>query len=188
PDYADALANVRAAVEQFHHRDALWVLGETHSRRNELDEAAACMERILASDPADADAHNLLGNIRRNQARHPEAIEHYELAIRHDPNPVVAWQNLLFCMMCSGAFSAADIHARHREFARRFEQPVLAAQPAFGNSRDPERRLKVGYVSPDFRANVVGHYMQPILENHDRAKFETHCYFLGSARDEVSAR
>ena len=188
PDYADALANLRAALEHFHHRDGLWVLGETHQRANQLDEAAACMERLLAMAPADANAHNLLANIRRNQARHREAIEHYELAIHHDPNPVVAFQNLLFCMLCSGEFSAADIHAKHREFARRFEQPLLPTQPAFGNTRDPERRLKIGYVSPDFRNNVVGHYMLPILENHDRARFETHCYFLGATRDGVSER
>lgn len=188
PDYADVPSNLHAVLEDFHHRDALWLLGETHNRRHELDQAADCMQRILANDPADASAHNLLANIRRNQARHREAIEHYELAIRHDSNPVVAFQNLLFCMMCSGGISAADLHARHREFARRFEQPLLPAKPAFGNTRDPDRRLRIGYVSPDFRANVVGHYMQPIFENHDRARFETHCYFLGSARDDVSER
>jgi predicted O-linked N-acetylglucosamine transferase (SPINDLY family) len=188
PDYADALVNLRDALAHFDHRDGLWVLGETHQRANQLDEAAACMERLLAMEPANANARNLLANIRRNQARHREAIEHYELAIRHDPNPVVAFQNLLFCMLCTGEFSAAEIHAKHREFARRFEQPLLPPQPGFGNTRDPDRRLKIGYVSPDFRSNVVGHYMQPILENHDRARFETHCYFLGAARDGVSER
>jgi len=188
PDYPDALANVRAAVEHHYHRDALWMLGETHSRNNQLDEAADCMRRILASDPADASAHLLLANMRRNQARHREAIEHYELAIRHDPNPVVAFQNLLFCMLCSGDFSAADIHAKHREFARRFEQPLLPPNPVFGNNRDAERRLKVGYLSPEFRNNVVGHFMLPILENHDRTRFETHCYFLGAAGDGISDR
>lgn len=188
PDYADALVNLRDAIAHFDHRDGLWVLGETHQRANQLDEAAACMERLLAMEPANVNAHNLLANIRRNQARHREAIEHYQLAIRHDSDPVVAWQNLLFCMLCTGRFSAAEIHAKHREFARRFEQPLLPPQPAFGNTRDPDRRLKIGYVSPDLRNNVVGHYMQPIFENHDRAGFETHCYFLGSARDGVSER
>ena len=188
PDYPDALANLRAALEDFHHRDALWVLGEGHSRANQLDEAAACMERILAKEPGDARAHNLLGNVRRNQARHREAIEHYQLAIRHDPDPVVAFQNLLFCMLCTSDFSAADVHAKHREFALRFEQPLLPPQPGFRNTRDPERRLKIGYVSPDLRNHVVGHYMLPVLENHDRARFETHCYFLGAARDGISDR
>jgi protein O-GlcNAc transferase len=46
----------------------------------------------------------------------------------------------------------------------------------------------VGYLSPEFRANVVGHYMQPILENHDRAQFEVHAYFTGRAPDGVTER
>jgi tetratricopeptide (TPR) repeat protein len=59
-----------------------------------------CYERLLALDPADAQAHNGLANVLRNQARHESAIAHYELAIRNDPRPIVAFQNLLFCMMC----------------------------------------------------------------------------------------
>ena len=193
PDHADALANLKQlargeTTDAPEDRDALMFLGEGHSRSNELDEAADCMRRILARSPADARAHNLLANVLRNQARHGEAISHYQQAIAHDPNPVVAFQNLLFCMMCSPGFSPADIHARHREFARRFEQPLLAARPAFANTRDPGRRLKVGYVSPDLRANVVGHYMQPILENHDRARFEVYGYFAGASADGVTQR
>ena len=169
-------------------RAALTVLGEAYSRSNELDEAAGCFERVLANDPGAAEAHNQLANVLRNQARHREAIRHYELAILHDSNPVIAFQNLLFCMMCTANFSATDIHARHREFARRFEQPLLSPRSAFRNTPDPGRRLKIGYVSPDFRSNIVGHYIQPILENHDRAQFETHCYFTGSIHDGVTKR
>jgi len=190
PGYADALANLRRLLQEMapdteETRDALMILGETHSRANELDEAVDCMRRILERRPGDADAHILLGNVLRNQARHGEAIRHYEQAIAHDPNPVVAFQNLLFCMMCSPGFSAADLHARHREFARRFEQPLLGPRPAFANARDSERRLRIGYFSPDFRANVVGHYMQPIFENHDRSRFEIHGYFAGSGDAET---
>lgn len=193
PGYADALANLERllkgqAPRTEADRDALMILGGAHSSANRLDEAADCMRRILAREPADANAHNLLANVLRNQARHREAIGHYELAIAHDPNPVLAFQNLLFCMMCMGEFSAADIHAKHREFARRFEQPLLAARPAFANTRDPDRRLKIGYLSPDLRANVVGHYMQAILENHDPARFEIYGYFAGASADGVTQR
>ena len=107
----------------------------------------------------------------------------------HDPHPVIAFQNLLFFMMCAPGFSAADLYARHREFARRFEQPLLSpAPPALRNGRQPGRRLKLGYLSPEFRANVVGQYIQPILENHDRAQFELHAFFTGRARDSVTGR
>lgn len=169
-------------------RTALLTLSEAYSRSNELDDAATCLERVLADSPNDAGAHNLLGNLRRNQARHGDAMRHYELAILHDDHPVVAYQNLLFCMMCAGTCSAADIHARHREFARRFEQPLLSLQPPAATAPNPERRLRIGYVSPEFRSNVVGYYVEPILQNHDRAAFEIHCYFTGSNRDPVTDR
>ncbi|HJS38571.1 MAG TPA: tetratricopeptide repeat protein [Burkholderiales bacterium] len=169
-------------------RAALMTLAEAHFRSNELDDAARCLERLLTDHPADAAAHNLLANVRRNQGWHAEAIAHYELAIRHDGIPVVAFQNLLFCMMCASGFSAADLHARHLAFARRFEEPLLSSHAPHANEPDPRRRLRIGYVSPEFRANVVGYYLQPILANHDRGQFEIHCYATGSARDEVTGR
>jgi predicted O-linked N-acetylglucosamine transferase (SPINDLY family) len=169
-------------------RTALITLGEAHSRSNELDEATRCFDRVLARNPAATDAHNGLANVLRNQARHQDAIRHYEIAILNDDNPVVAYQNLLFCMMCTGTFSAADIYSRHRDFALRFEQPLLSSQTPPPNDPDPDRRLRIGYVSPEFRTNVVGHYIQPILENHDRAKFEIHGYSVGFVHDETTSR
>jgi len=187
------LASAQAALDRYlqaqpDDRAALMVLGEIHFLANRLDEATGCVERVLAGDPHAAGAHGLLANIFRNQARHRDALRHYELAILHDRNPVLAFQNLLFFMMCGADFSAADIHAKHREFARRFERPLLSAPPAFRNVPDPGRRLRLGYVSPEFRSNVVGQYMQPILENHDRAQFEIHGYFTGPRHDSVTER
>ncbi|HEX9431395.1 MAG TPA: tetratricopeptide repeat protein [Burkholderiales bacterium] len=188
------LASAKAALAKYlraqpDDREALMVLGGIHFLGNELDEAARCVERVLAGDPQAAGAHSLLADVLRNQARHREALRHYELAILHDGNPVIAFQNLLFFMMCAAGFSAADLYARHREFARRFEQPLLPpAPPALRNAPDAGRRLRIGYLSPEFRANVVGHYMQPILENHDRAQFEVHAYFTGTRPDSVTER
>ncbi|HJT60984.1 MAG TPA: tetratricopeptide repeat protein [Burkholderiales bacterium] len=189
-DHASArTALARYLKAQPQDRDALMVLAAIHFLSNELDEAAGCVERVLAGDPNAAAAHSLMADVLRNQGRHREALRHYELAVAHDPHPVIAFQNLLFFMMCAPGFSAADLHARHREFARRFEQPLLSpAPPALRNGREPGRRLKLGYLSPEFRANVVGQYLQPILEHHDRAQFELHAFFTGRARDSVTER
>ena len=188
------LASAKAALARYlraqpDERDALMLLGGIHFVFNELDEAAGCVERVLAGEPGFGGAHALMADVLRNQGRHREALRHYELAVAHAPHPVVAFQNLLFFMMCAPGFSAAELHARHREFARRFEQPLLSpAPPALRNGREPGRRLKLGYLSPEFRANVVGQYMQPILEHHDRAQFELHAFFTGRARDSVTER
>jgi predicted O-linked N-acetylglucosamine transferase (SPINDLY family) len=166
---------------------ALGALADAHRNLNEVDAARAGYERALALDPADAQAHNGLANVLRNQARHESAIAHYEIAIRNDPRPIVAFQNLLFCMMCMDSYSARDLYERHREFARRFESPLLPLQRPHENDADPERRLRIGYVSPDFRSNVVAHYVEPILRNHDRARFEVICYSTGAIRDNLTA-
>lgn len=165
---------------------ALAMLADTHRNLNELDAARACYEAALAREPAAAQTHNGLANVLRNQARHESAIAHYELAIRNDAQPLVAFQNLLFCMMCMGSYSARDVYQKHREFAQRFERPLLALQRAHANPPDPDRRLRLGYVSPDFRSNVVTHYVEPILRNHDRAGFEVRCYSTGAIRDELT--
>jgi glycosyl transferase family 41 len=71
--------------------------------------------------------------------------------------------------------------------ARRFESPLLPLQRPHENDADPERRLRIGDVSPDFRSNVVAHYVEPILRNHDRARFEVVCYSTGAIRDDLTA-
>ena len=167
---------------------ALAMLADAHRNLNELDAARACYEAVLARDPAAAEAHNGLANVLRNQAHHESAIAHYELAIRNDAQPLVAFQNLLFCMMCMGSYSARDVYEKHREFAQRFERPLLPLQRPHANRADPDRRLRLGYVSPDFRTNVVAHYVEPILRNHDRAGFEVHCYSMGAIRDQLTDR
>jgi len=167
---------------------ALSMLADTHRNLNELDAARACYEAVLARDPAAAEVHNGLANVLRNQAQHESAIAHYERAIRNDPRPLVAFQNLLFCMMCMGSYSARDVYQKHREFAQRFERPLLSLQRAHRNAPDPDRRLRLGYVSPDFRTNVVAHYVEPILRNHDRENFEVRCYSTGAIRDDLTSR
>jgi protein O-GlcNAc transferase len=189
--HAGMFAPAKAALVRYlaanpDDKAALITLADAHRNLNEVDAARSCYERVLALDPAAPDAHNGLANVLRNQARHDSAVAHYELAIRHDPRPVVALQNLLFCMLCMGRYTERDIYERHREFARRFEEPLRSLQRAHANRPDPERRLKIGYVSPDFRSNVVAQYVEPILRHHDRTRFEVRCYFTGAIRDELT--
>ena len=167
---------------------ALALLADTHRNLNELDAARAAYEAVLARDPAASEAHNGLANVLRNQGQHESAITHYEAAIRTDAHPLVAFQNLLFCMMCMGSYSARDVYQKHREFAQRFERPLLPLRRPHANRADPDRRLRIGYVSPDFRANVVAHYMEPILRSHDREAFEVHCFSMGAMRDALTDR
>jgi predicted O-linked N-acetylglucosamine transferase (SPINDLY family) len=41
------------------------------------------------------------------------------------------------------------------------------------------RRLKIGYVSTDFRTHPIAHLLTELWERHDRARFEVHAYSIG---------
>jgi predicted O-linked N-acetylglucosamine transferase (SPINDLY family) len=59
-----------------------------------------------------------------------------------------------------------DIHAK----------PLARFIKPHENDPSPDRKLKIGYVSPDFRAHVVGWNLLPLLRGHDRERFEIFCY------------
>jgi predicted O-linked N-acetylglucosamine transferase (SPINDLY family) len=52
--------------------------------------------------------------------------------------------------------------------------------------RDPERKLRIGYVSPDLCAHVVSRFIAPVLARHDRDAFEVYCYAEVAAPDEIT--
>jgi predicted O-linked N-acetylglucosamine transferase (SPINDLY family) len=69
-----------------------------------------------------------------------------------------------------------------------FAEPLSAASPPPLVDRTPERRLRVGYVSADFRTHPVGCYVEPLLAGHDRARFEVSCYANVARPDAVTRR
>jgi len=66
--------------------------------------------------------------------------------------------------------------------------PSQAPCFAFNHDRQPERRLRIGYVSPDFRSHAMAHWIAPLLEARDRMNFEVMCFSETSHRDESTKR
>ena len=56
------------------------------------------------------------------------------------------------------------------------------------NDRSPDRRLRIGYVSPDFRLHPVAQFLLPLLESHDHRRFEIFCYASMNVRDAITDR
>ena len=93
---------------------------------------------------------------------------------------------LLFALQYDGEHSAEEVFSAHRAWALRYAptQP----RPAFRNARDPARRLRLGYVSPRFHVTSAAFLSIPVLERHDRAAFEVHCYAQQDIDDAVTER
>jgi protein O-GlcNAc transferase len=161
-------------------------LGNVLEEQGLISDAAICYERALAINPNDAEAHNNLAGLLKDQGRLSEAMESYQRALTLKPDYHEAHSNLLLCQQYSNAISDADLLAS----ARRFGAKLARSSPAriFANDRAPARRLRIGYVSGDFRRHPVGYFLARVLEAHDKNAVEIFCYSNHAKADDMSAR
>lgn len=187
--FAAAIAAYERALElNPSYTQACMNLGNTFERIGQLDRARECFERVTQFDPKFAGAHNNLANILWSQCRTEEAIATSERALELQPSSIAIHSSHLAALHYSPLTTPARLLAAHREYDRRHCAPLRPAWRPHGNSRDPARRLRVGYVSPDFRRNVVSHFLLPVLEAHDHQQFEIHCYSNAQRTDAITAR
>jgi protein O-GlcNAc transferase len=163
-------------------------LGALLREHRQLDDAAACFHNALAVRPDFADAHTNLGIVLKEQGKLDKATASYREAIRLRPGFVGAYHNLLLAMQYAANVTPEEMYSEHVAFAERFEVPLRPSWKAHTNTRDPAKRLKIGYVSPDFRKHAVAYFIEPILAQHDRAQVEVFCYYNHAQVDAVTLR
>ena len=160
PAYAEAHNNLGLALQ--------W--------QNQIDQAIAAFQRALQIQPDYAEAHNNLGTAWKDYGKLDEAIAEYRRALEIDPRHAKAHSNLILTALYHPGW---DEHAVREQCARWEQQhawPLRKFIERHGNLPDPDRPLKVGYVSADFRDHVVGRNVLPLFEHHDRERFEVFCY------------
>lgn len=158
-------------------------LGTVLRERGRLDEAAACSRQALQLKPDFAEACNSLGNTFQAQGRLEEALACYRQALSLKPDSTIAYSNLLYTMQYMDTVTPAEVFSEHQRYAERFETPLKAHWQPHTNSRAPERRLKIGYVSADLYNHAVAFFIEPILAHHDKSQVEIYCYYNHIKRD-----
>ena len=130
-----------------------------------LGEAIASYRRALAIKPEFAIGYAGLGDVQKDTGSLREAQASFRRALEIDPELQDAHTSLLFCMSHDETVTPEVLFAEHRRFGDRFEQPLRAGWPAHRNARDPERPLRVGFVSADLRAHPMSYFIEPLLQH-----------------------
>jgi len=168
--------------------DALHLMGLMAHRLRDLNFAAEYFERSILARPGDAVFHNNLGSVLVDSGRAEEAAAVFRQALALDPGSSAARANLLFALALLPGERPEDTYAEHLAWAKIHAEPLRGQARAHGNSPDPERRLRIGYISADFRQHALSQFVEPVLARHARAAFEVFCYHGGSVVDEVTRR
>ncbi|MDD4910894.1 MAG: tetratricopeptide repeat protein [Sideroxydans sp.] len=138
-------------------------LGITLKSLGKLDDAEASYRRALEIKPDFLDGYFNLGGILHDMGRLDEAEASYRRLLELCPHHAAAYSSLLFCRSQRISVEAEGLFAEHCLFGERFEAQHRDGWGRFINTKDPERVLKVGFVSGDFRDHAIAYFIEPIL-------------------------
>ncbi|MBI2240479.1 MAG: tetratricopeptide repeat protein [Magnetospirillum gryphiswaldense] len=150
-------------------------------------QAETLLRRSLALVPDIPHVISNLGKALALQGKAAEALVQFRRAHELVPTDAAVHSNLLFALCHDAVIDADSLAREHRRFGE--IQEGLATPLTLPPARSSRgRRLRVGYVSPDFRDHAVMLLFTGVLERHDRSRFEIHCYFTGTRGDDTTRR
>ena len=159
---------------------------EANRRADHPGRALDLIERALALAPDTASFLHIRVLALQDAWRNEEAFAACQAALGDHPE----FENLHSAYLHLLNYRGADsdrIRAAHVDWARRFHPPSTR-RSQFSNSRQTRRRLRIGYLSGDFRAHAMAEFVLPLLRHHDRDRFEVICYSNSVWTDEITAR
>jgi protein O-GlcNAc transferase len=173
----EAIGSYRIAIaENEGFADAHYNLGIALQGSGLIDDAVAAHRRAVELRPDWAEGYNNLGHALKARGEIAEAIGAYRRAVELKPSFAEAHSNLVFTLSYHPEVDGAMIREELRGWNERHAEPLKGCIQAHLNDRDADRRIRVGYVSPDFCQHVVGRNLVPLFKNHDPATVEIFCY------------
>ena len=149
-------------------------------------QALEYIEKAIALDPLYAPAYSVLAHILKSQGRIAESLVQYKKAIELDPGYAEVHSNYLFAMHSDPAISIGEIYRESLNWAARHADPI--SWLLHHNDRNPNRRLRIGYVSGDLHEHALVRYFEPVIRSHDKSQVEIFCYANQPRDDAVTER
>jgi predicted O-linked N-acetylglucosamine transferase (SPINDLY family) len=172
PQYAEAYNNLGVALKT----------------RGDYDPAMIAYRQAIALKPNYAVACNNLGAALLECGQLDDALTCFSEAVALTPNFNAAHSSRCFTLHFHPKFDTPAIAAELRQFHDRHAAPLRGQIRPHDNDPSPDRPLRIGFISPDFRDHCQAHFILPLFSNLDRANFQIFCYSDTNPTDPITAR
>ena len=162
-------------------------LGGIYSCMERFRDAYNCYKRVLDIQPDNPATLNNMASSLKAFSQLDEAIACHIRSLELRPKHAPTYTNLLLAMVYSSSVTAEQLFKKAKEFGEFVADPLLKNYK-FDNHLISDRKIRIGYVSPDFRAHSVNYFFEPLLNNHNRDDFEIFGYSNVEKPDAVTNR
>jgi protein O-GlcNAc transferase len=152
-----------------------------------FDKALEHSRKAIALDPGNGAMFRALASVYYTAGLMQDCVDCYRRAVQLKPDAPAIHSDFIYALNYV-PHTPRELFAEHVRFGKLYGAPLLAKAPPHRNSADPDRPLRVGYVSGDFKNHPVAHFIEPVFANYSRGQFETYCYASQSKFDHVSER
>lgn len=185
----EARALIEAGIRRFPaNADFKFYLGNLLSEQGDYAGAASSYEKAVALNSDSPSLLSSYANALMQIGVRDLAIDVLRKAMALAPDNPIPHSNYLLCIQYSEKISKEEKFEAAKDFSRRFETPLMAEWRPHSNEDTDWRRIRLGYVSGDFRNHSLANFIEPILNHHNKTKFEIFCYYSHPMVDEVTQR
>ena len=205
PDYAEGWFNLGMTVNALGNREgakqayrralladpqlgeAYSNLADAHQASGDLMRAERSFRAAITAKPELPQPFANLGELLKLTGRVIDAIRLLREGCDRHPDIALLHSNLLLALHYTPLVPPEVLWRAHRRWGELHASALLPQPPVAIADRDPARRLRIGYVSPDFNAHPVSRFFEPLLHHHDPLQVEIFCYAISAKQDDVTA-
>ena len=184
-----AKALMQTGIQHYpNNADMHFYLGNLHTESADFAAAVDAYERSRQLNPNSPYMLSSYSTALRQTGDLALSSELTKQALALAPGEPSIFSNYLMGIQYSGAISKEEKFAAHVNFAKQFESPLISQWGNYSNSLQNDRKIRIGYVSGDFRNHSLIFFIAPILATHDKSRFEVFCYYSHPSTDADTQR